>query len=61
MRIQPKKGDAIIFASMTPAGEVDPLAEHGSCAITSGEKYVLQRWVRPTRNPAWAKDEYAPW
>lgn len=46
-----KRGDAILFANVGPAGEPDPDTLHAGLPPTSGEKWLLSQWVRD-RAPA---------
>ena len=43
---KPKKGDMILFWSLTPAGEVDMGATHGACPVIKGEKWSAPLWIR---------------
>lgn len=39
-------GDALVFASIDPAGRPDPRTRHAGCPPTRGEKWVFSQWVR---------------
>eukprot|EP01060_Flectonema_neradi_P033086 TRINITY_DN5440_c0_g1_i1.p1 TRINITY_DN5440_c0_g1~~TRINITY_DN5440_c0_g1_i1.p1 ORF type:complete len:351 (+),score=38.01 TRINITY_DN5440_c0_g1_i1:2-1054(+) len=45
-KVVPKAGRAVFFFSMNPDMTVDKYALHGACPVQSGEKWVLQRWMR---------------
>jgi prolyl 4-hydroxylase len=55
MRFAPKQGDAILFTPMRPWLQSDELSLHGACPVTSGEKWVLQRWARPIYDPSFQR------
>lgn len=46
-RFRGKKGDAILWANVTPNGAPDPLTRHAGLPPTSGEKWILSQWMRP--------------
>jgi len=50
-RFRGRKGDAILWANVTPNGAPDPLTRHAGLPPTSGEKWILSQWMRP-RAPA---------
>src|SRR5436190_4530280 len=41
-----RKGDALIFWNVTPAGTADPLTMHMGSAPTAGEKWLFSQWIR---------------
>lgn len=45
-RFRGRKGDAILWANVTPNGEPDPQTRHAGTPPTSGEKWVLSQWLR---------------
>jgi prolyl 4-hydroxylase len=51
LRFRGRKGDAILWANVTPHGAPDPLTRHAGLPPTSGEKWILSQWMRP-RAPA---------
>lgn len=51
LRIKPERGDAILFFSMLPSLRIDEMAWHGSCPVVSGEKLVIQRWIKYNADP----------
>lgn len=61
LSIVPRAGDAVVFAPLTPWMEINPLADHASCPVYKGEKYVVQRWFQPFANPNWHKNGNHPW
>ena len=44
MANKPYRGDALLFYSLTPGGEEDPMSLHGSCPTTKGEKWSATKW-----------------
>ena len=46
-RFRGRKGDAILWANVTPNGAPDPLTRHAGLPPTSGEKWILSQWMRP--------------
>jgi prolyl 4-hydroxylase len=47
LKIRGRKGDATLWANVTPDGRPDPLSRHAGLPPTSGEKWVLSQWMRP--------------
>eukprot|EP00884_Botryococcus_braunii_P010482 jgi/Botrbrau1/19435/Bobra.0338s0058.2 len=45
LAVKTRKGDALLFYSMTPDGEVDPRSLHGSCPTTKGDKWSATKWI----------------
>jgi prolyl 4-hydroxylase len=45
IKIQPKKGNAIVFYNMLPDGNLDDLAHYSSEFLESGEKWLGTLWV----------------
>ena len=43
--VKPKRGDAMLFYSLTPDGRKDPTSLHGSCPVVRGVKYSATRWM----------------
>lgn len=46
MKVVPKKGNAVIFLSVLPNGDVDPMSLHGSCPVEKGTKWTMTKWIR---------------
>jgi len=45
-RYRPRAGDALLFFSVTPDGELDPRSLHGGCAVGGErEKWVMTKWL----------------
>jgi prolyl 4-hydroxylase len=42
----PEKGAALMFASMTREGALQPQSLHGGSPVTSGVKWIATRWIR---------------
>lgn len=47
LKLKGRKGDAVLWANVTPDGRPDPLSRHAGLPPTSGEKWVLSQWMRP--------------
>jgi prolyl 4-hydroxylase len=47
LRFRGRKGDAILWANVTPNGAPDPLTRHAGLPPISGEKWILSQWMRP--------------
>lgn len=50
---KPKKGDAILFHSMTPEAQLEEGSMHVACPVIRGEKWSAAKWihVRPFDTP----------
>ena len=46
MAVKPKKGDALLFYSLKPSGQVDPKSLHAGCPVISGDKWSATKWLR---------------
>ena len=46
MTVKPRKGDAVLFYTMTPDGTEDGNSIHGSCEVVAGEKWSATIWIR---------------
>eukprot|EP00053_Salpingoeca_punica_P021384 m.212952 g.212952 ORF g.212952 m.212952 type:complete len:591 (-) comp22145_c0_seq1:194-1966(-) len=42
---KPQKGKVIVFYSMLPSGNLDPLSLHGGCTVYEGEKWSINVWL----------------
>uniref|UniRef100_A0A383VHQ9 procollagen-proline 4-dioxygenase n=1 Tax=Tetradesmus obliquus TaxID=3088 RepID=A0A383VHQ9_TETOB len=42
---KPKRGDALMFYSLTPDGKKDPTSLHGSCPTLKGDKWSATKWI----------------
>jgi prolyl 4-hydroxylase len=49
LKVQGRKGDALIFTSALPDRSVDPLSKHAGAPITQGAKYLCTKWIRERR------------
>ncbi|MEW5309985.1 MAG: hypothetical protein WDW38_001822 [Sanguina aurantia] len=49
-KYKPRLGDAVLFWSVTPDGELDPRSLHGGCPVKSGNKWVATKWIRAKGN-----------
>lgn len=45
LKVTPQKGKVIIFYSMLPNGNMDPLSLHGGCPVEKGTKYSGNKWI----------------
>lgn len=45
LSVRPRKGDALVFWSMKPGGELDAGSNHGSCPVVQGEKWTATKWI----------------
>lgn len=45
-RFKGRAGDALFFFNVTPDGRPDPMTLHAGLPPTSGEKWLLSKWVR---------------
>ena len=45
LKVKPEKGKVIIFYSLLPNGEGDPLSLHGACPVEKGIKWAANKWV----------------
>eukprot|EP00899_Mesostigma_viride_P009792 jgi/Mesvir1/18814/Mv04306-RA.1 len=46
VKVRPKKGDAMVFYSLTPHGEFEKTSLHGGCPVKKGTKWVAVKWIR---------------
>lgn len=46
LKYAPRRGDALVFYSIAPNGTFDRRSLHGGCPVTSGEKWVVTKWLR---------------
>lgn len=44
--ISPRRGDALLFYSLQPDGELDPQSLHGGCPVVKGNKWSATKWMR---------------
>ena len=42
----PQKGRAVIWNSMLPSGDPNPVSIHHGMKVRAGEKYVITKWFR---------------
>jgi len=45
LRVTPKRGNAVLFYSMLPDGNMDDLSQHSANPIIDGEKMLINLWV----------------
>jgi prolyl 4-hydroxylase len=46
LSVKPKKGNAVMFFTMTPDAQTDSATIHGSCEVVKGEKWSATMWTR---------------
>ncbi|KAF5463695.1 hypothetical protein F2P56_013840 [Juglans regia] len=46
LKVKPRKGDGLLFYSMTPNLTIDATSLHGSCPVIKGVKWVATKWIR---------------
>jgi prolyl 4-hydroxylase len=44
LAVTPRKGNAVVFWSLTTAGELNHGSLHGSCPVLKGEKFSATKW-----------------
>eukprot|EP00898_Chlorokybus_atmophyticus_P004182 jgi/Chlat1/4765/Chrsp308S00367 len=42
---KPRRGDAVLFWTMQPGGDLDRFSLHGSCPVIKGEKWSATKWL----------------
>ena len=42
---RPKKGDAVMFHSMTPNGTLEERSMHTACPVVRGVKWSMPKWI----------------
>lgn len=45
LAVKPRKGDALLFHSMKPTGELEERSMHGACPVIAGEKWSMTKWI----------------
>ena len=45
LKVEPRKGTAIVFYSLTFGGHLDPYSLHGGCPVKEGVKWSANKWV----------------
>lgn len=43
--VKPRKGDALLFYSMKPTGDLDPASLHTGCPVLEGTKWTATVWI----------------
>jgi prolyl 4-hydroxylase len=46
LKVKGRPGDAIVFKSQGPDGELEPLSEHAGLPVLRGTNYLGSRWIR---------------
>ncbi len=44
--VRPRRGDAILFFSLKPDGQMDEKSLHGGCPVIRGSKWSATKWMR---------------
>ena len=46
LKVQPIRGNSVLFYNMKPDGELDPLSLHGACPVGPGNtKWGANKWI----------------
>ena len=53
-----RKGDALIFWSMKPGGELDPGSSHAGCPVVRGEKWTATKWIHVNPTNQWNQNNH---
>ena len=51
LSVAPAKGDAVLFYSHLPSGQVDEAALHESKPVTKGQKWLANQWINILEQP----------
>ncbi|GAB4820202.1 hypothetical protein N2152v2_007248 [Parachlorella kessleri] len=43
--VKPRKGDAVLFHSIRPTGEIERRSMHGACPVVKGIKWSAAKWM----------------
>ena len=43
--VKPKRGDGLLFFSITPEGEIDQKSMHAGCPVVKGHKWTATKWI----------------
>lgn len=46
IHVKPRRGDALLFYSLTPEGGKDESSLHASCPVVTGDKWSATKWIR---------------
>jgi len=49
--VAPRRGDALLFYSQSPAGRLDPNSYHGGCPVIRGTKWASNVWIWNRKRP----------
>ena len=49
LKVKGRTGDALVFKSLGPDGNADPLSWHAGLPVLRGTKYLASRWIRERR------------
>jgi prolyl 4-hydroxylase len=49
LKVKGRKGDVLVFHSVTADGAFDPMSEHAGLPVVSGTKYLASRWIHAHR------------
>jgi hypothetical protein len=51
LRYKGKTGDALVFWNVSQTGELERDSVHAGLPVTSGQKWLLSKWVRQKAYP----------
>jgi prolyl 4-hydroxylase len=49
LKVKGRKGDVLVFRSVTADGGFDPMSEHAGLPVESGTKFLASRWIHARR------------
>jgi prolyl 4-hydroxylase len=49
LKVKGRKGDVLVFHSVTADGAFDPMSEHAGLPVAAGTKYLASRWIHAHR------------
>ncbi|MEV0110812.1 2OG-Fe(II) oxygenase [Nocardia sp. NPDC050799] len=56
----PRKGQALYFRYLNKRGQLDPATEHAGQPVLSGEKWIINKWMRRYGSSAWSSEGTPP-
>lgn len=56
----PRRGQALYFRYFNDRGQLDPATEHAGQPVRSGEKWIINKWMRRYRSSAWSSESASP-
>lgn len=55
--VKPKRGDALLFFSLSPSAVPDAISLHGGCPVIEGEKWSATKWIHVKSFDAHPKED----